>query len=299
MSLVPIRINVPSPAVAPGREVVAFAHRARRADPAAPRRAALILNPFGQEAVRTHRLLRVAADRLARQGIDVLRFDYYGSGDSPGTDLQADLRGWVADTLAAHQMLAEFSGAEQITWLGIRLGASVALLAAGDDALAASRPPARLVLWNPVLDGKAHLQALAADHRRALQTTYSVPREPARLIRAFDTQWPPTELLGMAVAPAMAAQIEALSGEALAVAVPRIELLTQEAGRCQASAASAAADPRHESAWRQACIARGVSFGEQRITSEFDWTSEEALNTALVPADAINAVLNAVTAEIT
>ena len=121
MAIVPIRIKTADPAH-PGREVIAFAHRARRKDPTAPQRAVLILNPFGQEAVRTHRLLRVTADRLARSGFDVLRFDYFGSGDSPGTDECADLQGWAQDVIAAHRMLREFSKAAHISWLGIRLG---------------------------------------------------------------------------------------------------------------------------------------------------------------------------------
>ena len=107
MALVPIRISVPLPDAPTGREVLAFAHRARRTDPQAEKRAALFFNPYGQEAIRTHRLMRVAADRLARQGVDVLRFDFFGTGDSPGTDEQADISGWTADAMAAHQMLAD------------------------------------------------------------------------------------------------------------------------------------------------------------------------------------------------
>ena len=49
--------------------------------------AVLICAPFGQEVVRSHRLFRVLSDRLARTGIAVLRFVPYGTGDSPGEDI--------------------------------------------------------------------------------------------------------------------------------------------------------------------------------------------------------------------
>ena len=46
--------------------------------------------------VRAHRLLRVLAERLARNGIAVMRFGPYGAGDSLGNDEQLDLAGWQA-----------------------------------------------------------------------------------------------------------------------------------------------------------------------------------------------------------
>jgi hypothetical protein len=33
---------------------------------------------------------------------------------------------------------------------------------------------------------------------------------------------------------------------------------------------------------------RGVAVRRQALTFDFDWTSEEAFNTALVPAEALN-----------
>ena len=297
MATVPVRIKSVD-AGSPARELVGFVHRARRKDPAKPARAVLMLNPFGQEAVRTHRLMRVAADRLARSGHDVLRFDYYGSGDSPGDDLDANLHGWARDTLAAHQMLLEISPGASISWLGFRLGASVALLAARQLAgPQAKSPPAQLVLWEPVLDGQAHLKALAADHRRALFASYSLPGEPGRLIKNHEAQWPPTELMGFAVSEKMTAQISELTGKALAVATPSISLLAGKDGAAQATSQVAPASPSHEADWRQACQASGTIFSAHPFDSDFDWTSEEALNTALVPAPAVTAILAAISGQ--
>ena len=50
----------------------------------ATRTGVVLCNPMGQEAVRVHRMYRVLADRLNRAGLHVLRFDWFGSGDSAG-----------------------------------------------------------------------------------------------------------------------------------------------------------------------------------------------------------------------
>ncbi|HEX9189254.1 MAG TPA: alpha/beta hydrolase [Vicinamibacteria bacterium] len=115
--------------------------------------------PFGQEALRAHRSLRELASRLAEAGRPALRFDYGGSGDSAGEPEDARLDGWVEDALAAVEEMKEATGEEQVALLGLRLGASVALIAArragGVEAL---------VLWEPVVDGVRHLAELRAAH---------------------------------------------------------------------------------------------------------------------------------------
>jgi uncharacterized protein len=125
-----------------------------------PRKAVLLCNPFGQEAIRCHRAFRLLVGRLARMGIASLRFDYYGTGDSPGNDGEGDLLRWRRDIIAAHQALASRSGADRIVWVGLRLGASLALEAATHVEPA----PLRVVLWDPVTDGARYLAALAGHH---------------------------------------------------------------------------------------------------------------------------------------
>jgi alpha/beta superfamily hydrolase len=124
------------------------------ADPAARAgRAVLLCNPFGQEAVRSQRVFRVLADRFARTGCATLRFDYFGTGDSDGDDGDASLDTWCTDVLRADAALRERTGATRTCWLGLRLGATLAALASA-RALA---PPERLILWDPIVDGRAWL----------------------------------------------------------------------------------------------------------------------------------------------
>jgi pimeloyl-ACP methyl ester carboxylesterase len=121
------------------------------------RRAALLCQPWGPEYVRTHRAFRQLAVQLSGRGFDVLRFDYFGSGDSAGEGTEATLERWVDDIGAAAEELRRGSDVEELIFVGLRLGAALALVAAGRRADVAS-----LVLWEPFEDGDAHLAELLA-----------------------------------------------------------------------------------------------------------------------------------------
>ena len=66
----------------------------------------VLCNAFGQEAIRAQRTMWVLAERLARAGHSVLRFDYYGTGDSMGDDLDGDFDGWADDVGEADRRTA-------------------------------------------------------------------------------------------------------------------------------------------------------------------------------------------------
>ncbi|HKE49019.1 MAG TPA: alpha/beta fold hydrolase [Rhodanobacteraceae bacterium] len=120
----------------------------------------VLCSPFGAEAIRAHRILRVLAERLARAGAHVLRFDYRGTGDSAGDGSDVDLEQWQGDIASADAELRDMSGVTRVIWIGLRLGASLAMLAA-------RKPPAGLaglVLWEPVVRGKDYLAELDRMH---------------------------------------------------------------------------------------------------------------------------------------
>lgn len=112
------------------------------------RRAVVLCAPFGDEYGHTHRTGRLLAQRLSALGAEVLRFDYYGTGDSGGQDEEFGISGAVADTIAAVAEARQIGGVRHVTLIGLRGGAAPALLAA-----AVAPGVDRLVLWDPVLDG--------------------------------------------------------------------------------------------------------------------------------------------------
>ena len=58
-----------------------------------PARGVVLCHPWGQEYLHAHRSLRKLGDLLAAAGFDVLRFDYFGTGDSAGDLPEASLAG--------------------------------------------------------------------------------------------------------------------------------------------------------------------------------------------------------------
>lgn|GEM_PF-887449 len=154
--------------------------------------------PMGQEYMRCHRAVRQLAVRLSDQGFPCLRFDYYGCGDSFGEHQDARLERWVADIHSAIDEVAARSGSKRHCLIGIRMGATLAALAAAerDDVV-------RLVLWNPVVDGRAHREELRRLHKDMLRYSYlnwrsrKVPVDPEV-----------TEILGVPFGRALLADVE-------------------------------------------------------------------------------------------
>jgi alpha/beta superfamily hydrolase len=149
--------------------------------PAAPNGAGLVIvPPFGYEAICAHRSLRAIAGEAARAGVIAVRADLDGTGDSAGDDLDPDrVDAWLASIDDACE-LARGSGADRLVLAGVRLGASLAALAAErrDDV-------AGLVAIAAVPSGKALVR-----EGRALQMQLGLERADAA-----------TELVGFALAP--------------------------------------------------------------------------------------------------
>ncbi|MBZ0278144.1 MAG: SDR family NAD(P)-dependent oxidoreductase [Anaerolineae bacterium] len=163
-----------------------------------PDRGVLICPPWGQEYIRAHRANHQLAIRLSNVGFPVLRFDYTGTGDSAGDDEANTISQSIADILRAVDELRVRSGVREVVLVGLRLGASLAVLAAQQLA-----DVSHLVLWDPVVNGDAYLEDLNAWHQRNLYYYLAEVKPDAK-------QGAGAELLGFALSEDMLAELHQL-----------------------------------------------------------------------------------------
>lgn len=117
----------------------------------------VIVPPFGREYICSHRTLRHLAEQAACAGFTAARFDLDGAGDSAGDDTDPGrVEAWLASIHDACD-LARGAGARQLLLVGVRLGATLATLAAAKRADVAA-----LIAFNAVISGKAYLRELRA-----------------------------------------------------------------------------------------------------------------------------------------
>jgi len=130
----------------------------------------LICHPIGHEYILGYRALRQLAYQLARAGFAVLRFDYYGCGDSAGDGHEGSLARWMNDIETAIEETRRRGGLSRICLVGARLGAALSLL------VGSQRPDLEgLVLWDPVVDGENYVNDLIAQHQEWLNETARTP----------------------------------------------------------------------------------------------------------------------------
>jgi pimeloyl-ACP methyl ester carboxylesterase len=95
----------------------------------------LICPPFGWDDICSYRPRRDWAEHLAASGRPVLRFDFPGTGDSPGGPRDPGrAEAWTASVAAAAQRLRQLGGVGRIVAIGTGVGGLVALHAASEGA---------------------------------------------------------------------------------------------------------------------------------------------------------------------
>ena len=158
--------------------------------------AIVLCNPFGYEAMCTHRAYLHLALSLVRRGFPVLRFDYHGTGDSAGDDDDPERwTGWQRSVQAAIDKVRALSGCAHVGAFGARLGANLALAACADrhDVVA-------FALWGPFATGRAFLREELAVHRLRALDSVKNPGAPVH---------DGVEALGFAISSGTRAALEA------------------------------------------------------------------------------------------
>jgi pimeloyl-ACP methyl ester carboxylesterase len=93
----------------------------------------------------------------------VLRFDYYGCGDSAGDPLEASLAQWLSDIETAVKELKSRQDLSKIGLVGARIGATLSILGGARRSELDA-----VVLWDPIIKGAYYLETLNAQHQEWL-----------------------------------------------------------------------------------------------------------------------------------
>lgn len=115
--------------------------------------AVLLCNPLYIESNNIHWGYRRLATLLSAAGFYVLRFDYYGTGNSLGDDEEGNVTRWSKDVSAAASELLLQSGQSSLSIVGFRYGATLGSLL-NEQALNT------FVLWDPIVDSLDHVKSL-------------------------------------------------------------------------------------------------------------------------------------------
>ncbi|WP_408303193.1 alpha/beta hydrolase [Paraburkholderia sediminicola] len=130
----------------------------------------VLCNPFGYEALCTYHGWREFAEALAARGMPTLRFDYPGTGDSSGNEEDPQrLRAWLDSIKGAAAWLRAETGVTRLSLCGLRLGATLAALAA--DELGGVE---NLVLLMPPSSGKSYIRELEIQHQSWLSAQHAL-----------------------------------------------------------------------------------------------------------------------------
>jgi alpha/beta superfamily hydrolase len=137
----------------------------------------VICPPFGRERTNAHRLLFEWARVLAREGLWALRFDYRGTGDSRGAFADLSLDDHLADVGTAVETMEGMFGVPCRGLMGLRLGATLAVMAAVRADL-----KTELMLWEPIVDGRVYAdQLLRTAMANELSHSHGSPRSRVKL----------------------------------------------------------------------------------------------------------------------
>ena len=167
------------PAAPPAPEPLYFGPPARRLfgwyyapPPAAARNRAVVLcAPLGHEALHTHASYRYLAEQLAAAGFPTLRFDSDGTGDSAGGDEDEGRVGnWLGSIGFAVDTLRQRSAIEAVSLFGVRVGATLAAVAAAERG-----DIAELLLWAACRSGRLWRREM-----RVLQAAHGPQINPLR-----------------------------------------------------------------------------------------------------------------------
>lgn len=226
--------------------------------------------PIGQEYMRAHRTYVELARTLAGTGRNVLRFDYFGCGDSAGEATAGNLERWRDDIRQAIEELRSRAGVSSVYLIGARIGANLAA-----DVGAARHDVAGTVLWEPIVDGPGYIAALQRAHHDLLDSN--------AVLDGYDQHEPPNcfmELVGFPFTKRLHDELAA------------IDLLGEQKSKTMTDVMLLAHSHKPALAEYVRTRANGHAQLDYVAVNETDaiWLKADVENKGVIPAQAIQAI---------
>jgi pimeloyl-ACP methyl ester carboxylesterase len=228
--------------------------------------AVLLCQPLFQEYMRAHWSFRRLADLLSKAGFHVLRFDYFGTGDSAGQSSDGTVERWQDDIRSAANELLELSGKRFLSVVGLRAGAALAATTEGLDTK-------DLVLWDPIISGHSYIKELRRIHHSKLEEYNRIRHQPI-LKNNY-------ELLGFPFPPTMQDSIE------------QIDLLSGFDNNAKNIFIFSSETIEELPQLQKVFQVRGATFALEIIDEVGDWDKPSRLYDAFLPNAILSAIVNA------
>jgi exosortase A-associated hydrolase 2 len=224
--------------------------------------------PFAEEMHQSRRMASLQARKFAEAGVAVLLLDPYGTGDSEGDFAEARWEIWLDDVDAALDWM-QGQGHQLALW-GLRLGA----LLAAEAAARRPQPLARLILWQPVLQGRRLLTQFLRLKVAAAMAEDGARVSTGDMLKSLE-QGASLEIAGYELAPELALAIDrAALAEHLPAPETRVHWL-------EVGSAEPGAPPPATAKVLDAWQAAGVKTAYRGVKGQSFWLIQE---TTLVPA---------------
>jgi len=140
------------------------------------RGAVLMCNPILMESNNIQWGYRRLANSLSDTGFYVLRFDYYGCGNSWGEDEEGGVKRWQDDINNAAIKLTELTGLSSIDVIGFRFGCNLA-------SNLSSVPVNKFVLWEPTVDSNAYVHHIDTQYNQTVASLNRFRKQPALALK--------------------------------------------------------------------------------------------------------------------
>lgn len=176
---------------------------------AVPKGHIVYIPPFGEEMNRCRSMVATQAANFAEDGYSCLLLDLFGTGDSQGELKDANWNQWKSDVETAVEWLMDSEPAPLIFW-GIRLGGLLAL----DVASSTNLNPSKILLWQPVTNGKSYLTQVLRQ-RLAYLAGNDLPPETTQELRDKFASGESVEVAGYIIGGNLGVDIDAMHASSL------------------------------------------------------------------------------------